>query len=189
MLIRQRDLSLRITCNPRFLAENAGLLPPIGLCRAVVSNTEHFHAERRGGRVCILAMAGPLRIEYPGAFYHVMNRGHRGEPIVRSVRGCYHYAPQLYCPPDGRGPSPCQAGRPAATENSQYLIVKMRPCSPRMNSQERRRTMGLGRVGTFVSHGKKKSGSTKPKERLDFHRRELFRSGDGIFLLDRNPQG
>ena len=47
--------------------------------------------------------------------------------------------------------------------------------------------MGLGRVGTFVSCGKKKSGSTKPNERRDFYRRELFRSGDGIFLLDRNP--
>ena len=47
--------------------------------------------------------------------------------------------------------------------------------------------MGLGRVGTFVSHGKKRGGSTKPKESRDFYRRELFRSGDGIFLLDRNP--
>ena len=47
--------------------------------------------------------------------------------------------------------------------------------------------MGLGRVGTFVSDGKKKSGSTKPNERLDFYRRELFRSGEGIFLLDKNP--
>ena len=27
--------------------------------------------------------------------------------------------------------------------------------------------MGLGRVGTLVSDGKKKSGSTKPKERRD----------------------
>ena len=26
-------------------------------------------------------MARPLRIEYPGAFYHVMNRGNRGEDI------------------------------------------------------------------------------------------------------------
>ncbi|HEC02306.1 MAG TPA: hypothetical protein ENI81_02120 [Phycisphaerales bacterium] len=31
-------------------------------------------------------MARPLRIEYPGAFYHVMNRGHRGEPIITDVR-------------------------------------------------------------------------------------------------------
>jgi len=31
-------------------------------------------------------MARPLRIEYPGAFYHVMNRGHRQEPIVRDRR-------------------------------------------------------------------------------------------------------
>jgi len=28
-------------------------------------------------------MARPLRIEYPGAFYHVLNRGHRREPIVQ----------------------------------------------------------------------------------------------------------
>lgn len=28
-------------------------------------------------------MARPLRIEYPGAFYHVLNRGHRQEPIVQ----------------------------------------------------------------------------------------------------------
>jgi REP element-mobilizing transposase RayT len=26
-------------------------------------------------------MAGPLRIEYPGAYYHVMNRGNRRENI------------------------------------------------------------------------------------------------------------
>jgi putative transposase len=31
-------------------------------------------------------MARPLRIEYPGAFYHVLNRGHRGEPIVLDSR-------------------------------------------------------------------------------------------------------
>jgi hypothetical protein len=28
-------------------------------------------------------MARPLRIEYPGAFYHVINRGNAGEAIVR----------------------------------------------------------------------------------------------------------
>jgi putative transposase len=28
-------------------------------------------------------MARPLRIEYAGAFYHVLNRGQRREPIVR----------------------------------------------------------------------------------------------------------
>ena len=28
-------------------------------------------------------MARPLRIEYPGAWYHVMNRGRRGEKIFR----------------------------------------------------------------------------------------------------------
>lgn len=31
-------------------------------------------------------MARPLRIEYPGAFYHVINRGHRREPIVTDER-------------------------------------------------------------------------------------------------------
>ena len=31
-------------------------------------------------------MARPLRIEYPGAFYHVTNRGHRQEPIVMDER-------------------------------------------------------------------------------------------------------
>ncbi|OHB73758.1 MAG: hypothetical protein A2Z25_00745 [Planctomycetes bacterium RBG_16_55_9] len=31
-------------------------------------------------------MARPLRIEYPGAFYHVMNRGNRQEPIVTDDR-------------------------------------------------------------------------------------------------------
>ena len=31
-------------------------------------------------------MARPLRIEYPGAFYHVLNRGHRQGAIVDSVR-------------------------------------------------------------------------------------------------------
>jgi putative transposase len=31
-------------------------------------------------------MARPLRIEYPGAFYHVFNRGHRQEPIVKDER-------------------------------------------------------------------------------------------------------
>jgi putative transposase len=31
-------------------------------------------------------MARPLRIEYPGAFYHVLNRGHRQEPIVKDER-------------------------------------------------------------------------------------------------------
>jgi putative transposase len=31
-------------------------------------------------------MAWPLRIEFPGAFYHVMNRGNTGMNIYRSVR-------------------------------------------------------------------------------------------------------
>jgi REP element-mobilizing transposase RayT len=31
-------------------------------------------------------MARPLRVEYPGAFYHVIHRGNAGEPIFRSKR-------------------------------------------------------------------------------------------------------
>ncbi len=31
-------------------------------------------------------MARPLRVEYPGAFYHVINRGNAGENIFRGVR-------------------------------------------------------------------------------------------------------
>jgi len=31
-------------------------------------------------------MARPLRIEFPGAFYHVMNRGNTGMDIYRSAR-------------------------------------------------------------------------------------------------------
>ncbi len=31
-------------------------------------------------------MARPLRIEFPGAFYHVMNRGNTGKDIYRSER-------------------------------------------------------------------------------------------------------
>jgi len=31
-------------------------------------------------------MARPLRIEFPGAFYHVMNRGNTGMNIYRSAR-------------------------------------------------------------------------------------------------------
>ena len=33
-----------------------------------------------------LSMARPLRIEYPGAFYHVIHRGNAGEAIFRSKR-------------------------------------------------------------------------------------------------------
>lgn len=29
-------------------------------------------------------MARPLRVEYPGAFYHVINRGNAGETIFKS---------------------------------------------------------------------------------------------------------
>ena len=31
-------------------------------------------------------MARPLRVEYPGAFYHVINRGNAGEDIFKSLR-------------------------------------------------------------------------------------------------------
>ncbi len=31
-------------------------------------------------------MARPLRIEYPGAFYHVINRGNAGVKIFKSKR-------------------------------------------------------------------------------------------------------
>jgi len=31
-------------------------------------------------------MARPLRVEYPGAFYHVINRGNAGENLFRSIR-------------------------------------------------------------------------------------------------------
>jgi putative transposase len=31
-------------------------------------------------------MARPLRVEYPGAYYHVINRGNGGEKIFRSIR-------------------------------------------------------------------------------------------------------
>ena len=31
-------------------------------------------------------MARPLRVEYPGAFYHVMNRGNAGEDIFITER-------------------------------------------------------------------------------------------------------
>jgi hypothetical protein len=30
-------------------------------------------------------MARPLRIEYPGAFYHVMHRGNAGTDIFKSI--------------------------------------------------------------------------------------------------------
>ncbi len=32
-------------------------------------------------------MARPLRIEFPGAFYHVMNRGNTGMKIYTGARG------------------------------------------------------------------------------------------------------
>jgi len=37
----------------------------------------------RGGNITLFGMARKLRVEYPGAIYHVMNRGDRREPIFR----------------------------------------------------------------------------------------------------------
>ena len=31
-------------------------------------------------------MSRPLRIQYPGAWYHVMNRGRRGDPIFTGAQ-------------------------------------------------------------------------------------------------------
>jgi putative transposase len=31
-------------------------------------------------------MARPLRVEYSGAFYHVINRGNPGEDVFKSLR-------------------------------------------------------------------------------------------------------
>ena len=36
-------------------------------------------------------MARPLRIEYPGAFYHVINRGQRQDAIVEDDRDREHF--------------------------------------------------------------------------------------------------
>jgi hypothetical protein len=36
--------------------------------------------------VMILRMARKLRVEYPGALYHVLNRGDRREPIFKDAR-------------------------------------------------------------------------------------------------------
>ncbi len=40
-------------------------------------------------------MARPLRIEYPGAYYHVINRGNAGEPIFKSNRDCKKFLEYL----------------------------------------------------------------------------------------------
>jgi putative transposase len=40
-------------------------------------------------------MARPLRIEYPGAFYHVINRGNAGESIVASERDSVRFLEYL----------------------------------------------------------------------------------------------
>ena len=36
-------------------------------------------------------MARKLRVEYPGAVYHVMNRGDRREPIFLDQAGCHRF--------------------------------------------------------------------------------------------------
>jgi len=40
-------------------------------------------------------MGRPLRIEYAGAFYHVLNRGQRREPIVRDGQDCDRFVSDL----------------------------------------------------------------------------------------------
>jgi len=40
-----------------------------------------------------LSMARKLRVEYPGAIYHVMNRGDRREPIFRDDQDLNSYKP------------------------------------------------------------------------------------------------
>jgi hypothetical protein len=46
-------------------------------------------------------MVRPLRIEYPGAWYHVMNRGRRGEQIFLEQRD---YKPFLELLMEGDSP-------------------------------------------------------------------------------------
>ncbi len=36
-------------------------------------------------------MAGPLRIQFSYAWYHVMNRGKRGEKVFTDKRDCYAF--------------------------------------------------------------------------------------------------
>jgi len=43
-----------------------------------------------------LAMARPLRIEYPGAYYHVLARGHRKDLIFYSVRDRHEFLHRLH---------------------------------------------------------------------------------------------
>ena len=40
-------------------------------------------------------MARPLRVEYPGAYYHVMNRGNRGQNILLSDDDCALFLAKL----------------------------------------------------------------------------------------------
>lgn len=40
-------------------------------------------------------MARPLRIEYAGAFYHVLNRGQRREPIQQDRQDCERFVSDL----------------------------------------------------------------------------------------------
>ena len=41
-------------------------------------------------------MARPLRIEYPGAWYHVMNRGRRAEKIFYDRQNCVNFVGRLW---------------------------------------------------------------------------------------------
>ena len=38
---------------------------------------------QKGDQIYSWLMSRPLRIEYPDAWYHVMNRGRQGDPIFR----------------------------------------------------------------------------------------------------------
>jgi REP element-mobilizing transposase RayT len=40
-------------------------------------------------------MSRPLRIEYPGAWYHVMNRGRRAENIFPGKEDCHRFVELL----------------------------------------------------------------------------------------------
>src|SRR6185369_3850253 len=63
-----------------------------GRCNSSVADEQRGHKGQRGQShlltlypvlATLLPMARKLRVEYPGAIYHVMNRGDRREPIFR----------------------------------------------------------------------------------------------------------
>jgi hypothetical protein len=43
-------------------------------------------------------MAHALRVEYPGAFYHVINRGNAGDDIFKSLRNREKFRLLTICP-------------------------------------------------------------------------------------------